>query len=53
METMLIGTAFLNMLKLPLRWNKLPTVLLATEILRHSVQNAWVSLLLSQESVCH
>lgn len=53
MEVMLIGIAFLEVLLLPLKWNELPTILLAAEILRHSVKNAWISLLLAQESVCH
>ena len=53
MDGMLIGIAFLEVLLLPLKWNELPTIPLAAEILRHSVQNAWISLLLAQESVCH
>jgi hypothetical protein len=35
------------------KWNELPIILLVVEILRHSVQNVWISLLLAQESVCH
>jgi hypothetical protein len=52
-EVMLIGIAFLEVLLLALKCNELPTILLAAEILRCSVQNAWISLLLAQESVCH
>jgi hypothetical protein len=36
---MLIGIAFMEVPLMPLKWNELPTILLAAKILRHSVQN--------------
>jgi hypothetical protein len=50
---MFVGIAFLEVPLMPLKWNELPIILLAAEILRHSVQNVWISLLLAQELVCH
>jgi hypothetical protein len=50
---MFVGIAFLEVPLMPLKWNELPIIHLAAEILRRSVQIVWISLLLAQELVCH